>query len=1381
LTGASLVKDLRKLGIELWADGDRLRYRAPKGTLTEVLRRAIAEHKSEVLALLTNPNGFVERPALPELEVEEGKRHEAFALNEIQQAYWLGRGGFFEMGNVAAHVYGEVDGSDLDIGRLGWAWQRLIERHDMLRAVVLAEGRQQILRETPAYEIGVDDLTELDEATAERTRQEIRSRMSHQVREADQWPLFEIRASRRNGSTRLHISMDLLIADAWSILQLMREWEQVYRNPEVELPRLALSFRDYVETELKLEGSALRAQSAGYWQRRIATLAGAPELPLAMSPAAIQRPRFVRRSGRLEAEQWRQLKKRAQQAGVTPSMLLCTAFAEVLGSWSKTQRFTINVTMFNRLPLHEQVHQIVGDFTSVNLLEVNRTAGSFQQQAERLQRQLWEDLEHRYWSGLQVMRELHRMKGDGAMAAMPVVFTSALVQTAATEQPVVGWLGRLVYGISQTPQVWLDHQIYEDAGALVYNWDAVEQLFAEELLDAMFRAYADLLGRLMQEPAWQSESRMLAPLEQLDERRAVNVTEAEVADRRLEQLFQEQVQRQGGKDAVIAGELHLSYAELQARAEQVAQWLMERGARPNRLVAVVMEKGWEQVVAVLGVLQSGGAYLPIDAAVPAERLQYLLGHGEVELVLTQSGVLERFAWPQGLQCLAVDLVGRAAGVSPHAVDNTNRSQTDLAYVIYTSGSTGQPKGVMIDHRAAVNTILDMNRRFGITATDCVLAVSSLSFDLSVYDIFGTLAAGGTILPHAAAGPDPALWVEQMRRHGVTLWNSVPALMEMLVDYVEAHPANCPAALRQVWLSGDWIPLSLPDRIRRLWRHSDIISLGGATEAAIWSIYYRIGSIDPRWTSIPYGRPLANQRWHVLNEIGEPCPVWVTGHLYIAGLGLAQGYWRDPARTAAGFRTDPQTGERLYWTGDLGRYLPDGNIEFLGREDSQVKVQGHRIELGEVEAALDQHPNVRTSVVTVLGDSHASKRLVGYIVPSSPDSAPDPAALRLHLESKLPDYMIPALFVTLSSLPLSSNGKVDRRALPAPEPIRKSQDAVLPRDETEVRVARVWEEVLDIRPIAVMDDFFDVGGDSVTAVRLALRLQKEFNRELPVEAVFRATTVERISNLIRDTADRTPTPLVAIHGEGTRPPVFCIHPIGGSVGCYVELARALGDGQPFYGFQSIGGYSSIKSMAARYIEEILKVQPEGPYVLAGASMGGMVAYEMAQQLYRRGEEIALLALFDASPDWNGIGFPDETDRLEMLRRFTVELTSILGRGSLACDPGSFEELSEMFCGDIPRSQLRSQFRTFSANMSALRTYTPMRYPGRVVVFQAQANAHGSDRQSPGWHHLAEGGVDVHIVPGDHYTMLRRPHVDILAERLTAYLDNSSRGAAEMMMP
>jgi amino acid adenylation domain-containing protein len=551
---------------------------------------------------------------------------------------------------------------------------------------------------------------------------------------------------------------------------------------------------------------------------------------------------------------------------------------------------------------------------------------------------------------------------------------------------------------------------------------------------------------------------------------------------------------------------------LQARAEQVAQWLMERGARPNRLVAVVMEKGWEQVVAVLGVLQSGGAYLPIDAAVPAERLQYLLGHGEVELVLTQSGVLERFAWPQGLQCLAVDLVGRAAGVSPHAVDNTNRSQTDLAYVIYTSGSTGQPKGVMIDHRAAVNTILDMNRRFGITATDCVLAVSSLSFDLSVYDIFGTLAAGGTIiLPHAAAGPDPALWVEQMRWHGVTLWNSVPALMEMLVDYVEAHPANCPAALRQVWLSGDWIPLSLPDRIRRLWRHSDIISLGGATEAAIWSIYYRIGSIDPRWTSIPYGRPLANQRWHVLNEIGEPCPVWVTGHLYIAGLGLAQGYWRDPARTAAGFRTDPQTGERLYWTGDLGRYLPDGNIEFLGREDFQVKVQGHRIELGEVEAALDQHPNVQTSVVTVLGDSHASRRLVGYIVPSSPDSAPDPATLRLHLESKLPDYMIPALFVTLSSLPLSSNGKVDRRALPAPQ--RSLSQPATGSNETTHKVGNLIASVLNVANLDPNADLRDLGMNSMDMMRIANLLEGTFGFRPRIGNLFRFTTAAALAGAI----------------------------------------------------------------------------------------------------------------------------------------------------------------------------------------------------------------------------------------------------------------------------
>jgi amino acid adenylation domain-containing protein len=1319
-----------------------------------------------------------EATAMPSIRVDAAGRHEAFGLNEIQQAYWLGRGGFFEMGNVAAHVYGEVEGTELEVGRLSGAWQRLIERHEMLRAVVSAEGQQRILEKVPRYEIEVEDVAGATEGEEEEKLERTRTRMSHQVRPAEQWPLFELRASRRSGGrTRLHISLDLLIADAWSILLLMREWEQIYRNPEVELPRLELSFRDYVLAEAELEGSELRKQSAGYWQKRIETLAGAPELPLAKSPAAIERPRFVRRSGQVKPEQWRQLKKQAQQAGVTPSMLLCTAFAEVLGSWSKTQRFTINVTMFNRLPLHEQVNQIVGDFTTVNLLEVERRAGSFHSQAERLQQQLWEDLEHRYWSGLQVMRDLNRARGGGAMAAMPVVFTSALAQTGGMgTESVVGWLGHLVYGISQTPQVWLDHQIYEDGGALIYNWDAVEELFPEGLLDAMFGAYGDLLERLTRSETangkgWQNVSRILIPAGQLTQRDAVNATGVEIADRRLEELFGEQAKKRAEAEAVIAGEVRFRYGELQQQARQIGRWLRERGARPNRLVGVVMEKGWEQVVAVLGVLESGAAYLPVDAAVPAERLQYLLGHGEVELVLTQSWLEGKLAWPEAIQRLAVDR--QSAETCEPEAETERRSPTDLAYVIYTSGSTGQPKGVMIDHRGAVNTILEMNRRFNVGEQDRVLAVSSLNFDLSVYDIFGILAAGGTIvMPEAAAGPDPAHWAEQMSRHGVTLWNTVPALMEVLVEYGEAHPEKMRMpAFRQVWMSGDWIPLGLPDRIRKLWNAVEVVSLGGATEASIWSIYYRIQDVDPAWRSIPYGQPLANQQWQVLNAMQEPCPVWVTGQLYIGGQGLAQGYWRDQEKTQASFIRDRQTGERLYRTGDLGRYLPDGNIEFLGREDFQVKVQGHRIELGEIESALEQHPEVRTAVVTAVGEARGAKRLVAYIVPSAA-ATPEASALRRYLEDKLPDYMIPPTFVTLSALPLTPNGKVDRRALPGPESRSESRSFTAPRNPMERRIAKIWEEVLGIHAIGVTDDFFEIGGNSLMAVRLAIRLQMEFRRELPMEAVFRATTVERLSLLFSDVGNDTGcAALVAIRPEGSRRPVFCVHPIGGSVMCYAELARCLGDDQPFYGLQAIARESSLESMAARYVEELFRVQPQGPYVLSGASMGGIVAYEMAQQLSRRGEDIALLALFDASPEWDRMDLPPESDETRMLWRFAAELGSILAKPVSTVQPRSLDELSEVFHHEISPSQVMKLFDTFVANMRALRNYTPDKYADRVALFRVQNCNIDDDDPSLGWMGLAEGGVDVHFVQGDHSSMLRRPHVEFLAERLKSCLDQA----------
>jgi acyl-coenzyme A synthetase/AMP-(fatty) acid ligase/acyl carrier protein len=427
---------------------------------------------------------------------------------------------------------------------------------------------------------------------------------------------------------------------------------------------------------------------------------------------------------------------------------------------------------------------------------------------------------------------------------------------------------------------------------------------------------------------------------------------------------------------------------------------------------------------------------------------------------------------------------------------------------------------MIEHRGAANTVADVNRRFGISEADRVLALSSLSFDLSVWDLFGVLGAGGrVVLPDPAASRDPAHWHELVLREGLTVWNSVPALVELYVEHLERHGEPWPGHLRLVMMSGDWIPVGLPARIRGLGSQAGLISMGGATEASIWSIVYPIGEVDPAWKSIPYGRPMTNQTFHVLDDRLDPCPDWVPGQLYIGGAGLARGYWKDEARTRASFFTHPRTGERLYRTGDLGRWLPDGTIEFLGREDLQVKIQGYRVELGEVEAALARHPGVRDAVVAAVGEARGHKRLVAWYVADARQGDVGPADLRTWLEARLPDYMVPLLYVPLEALPLTSNGKVDRKALPSPEssrPVPREDRFAAPRTPAEQRMVRLWETVLRVPRVGVHDELFELGGDSMLALRLLAEIEKDFGRRLPLAAFFQDATVERLAALVETT-------------------------------------------------------------------------------------------------------------------------------------------------------------------------------------------------------------------------------------------------------------------------
>ncbi len=764
----------------------------------------------------------LEPAALPALVAAPDAAGEPFPLTDVQQAYWIGRSGTLPLGRFSCHVYNEIEIAALDLPRFAAAWDRLIARHGMLRAVVLPDGTQRVLPEVPSYRIAAADLRQDDAAALVAHLDAWRGELSHQVLPAERWPLFELRATLLpGGRTRLHWSFDLLIADAWSFQILQRDLLALYLDPAAPLPRLDVSFRDYVlatsaNTGADAGGEAESApvrRSREYWAGRLATLPPPPELPLARSPAAVA-GRFVRRSGGLDAADWRRLAERAGRAGLTPSAVLLTAYAEALATWSRHRRISLVLTLFNRLPLHPQVADLVGDFTSLTLLEVDHPAGApFAARAVAVQRRLWDDLDHRHYSSVQVLRDLMQAGGQdwSARSALAVVFTSTLNLTeGAALQPPAGLRPEVVHLITQTPQVLLDQQVAETAeGGLEFTWDAVEELFPPGLLDDLFGAYRERLRWLAAEADWSAAAPSLVPAAQLVRQQAINATAAPLAEGLLHGGFLRQARRQPGAPAVLAPGRCLTYGELAGLAGRIGRRLRGLGARPDRLVAVVMEKGWEQVVAVLGVLRSGAAYLPLDPGLPRERLHALLARGEADIVLTTAELDRRLEWPAEVRRLAVDrdsewMERAAAGgddLDDSDVPEPAQGWRDLAYVIFTSGSTGEPKGVAIDHRGALNTVVDINRRFAVGPDDRVLALSALGFDLSVYDVFGLLAAGGAIvLPAAAERREPAHWLARMAEERVTLWNTVPALFQMLVDAADgadgsdtaAMPAGCRA-------------------------------------------------------------------------------------------------------------------------------------------------------------------------------------------------------------------------------------------------------------------------------------------------------------------------------------------------------------------------------------------------------------------------------------------------------------------------------------------------------------------------------------------------------------------------------------------------------------
>ncbi len=1048
---------------------------------------------------------------LPNLVSEPGKRFTSFELTDVQQAYWIGRQEILALGGVSAHVYFEIQTDGFRLDKLQETFQVLVQRHDMLRAIVHQDGTQQVLEEVPIYEISRWDLKDKSSDLQQKKLLELRNKLSHQVLTANRWPLFEIHACELTEGLRLLISLDALIFDAQSVLRIMSEWALLAKNEKPDaslLPKLEVTFRDYVECIRSAENSAWYQEGVQYWKERLKQLPSAPMLPVISKFLEQKKPRFQRWEKDLDSVLWKAICQRASQANLSPNSILLTAYSEVLAQWSEQPHFTLNLTLFSRLPIHPQVDQLVGDFTSLILLEYEgHDSLSFQERARRLQNQLGRDLDYGYVSGVRVVREAAR---DDKTLSVPVVFTSALGLDFGEQD--ASPLGKMVYNITQTPQVWIDLQVREESGVLKFNWDVVENLFPQGVIDSMFDAFCSILNRLANAQVfWEKPIPPLIPLSQVDVRKSINSTEKSLSHETLHGLFFNTVQSYPQKTALIFQSYSWSYLELSLWTNRLAKGLSKNGVERGHRVAVLMTKGAEQVPSCLAILSLGAAYVPLDPTMPEKRIQKILEQSQIKVACIQPNTLKL---AQKLNLVAID--ANESAVQKYAVElpDQNVEITDLAYMIYTSGSTGTPKGVLIDHRGAVNTILDINQRFGITADAKVLGLSSLSFDLSVYDIFGTFAAGGTlVLLHEEDRREPQIWAKLIEDHQITVWNSVPALLELLLD---SSKPECAVHLKTVFLSGDWIPLHLPERLKKIQPKSRLIAMGGATEASIWSNWFEVNEVDSDWSSIPYGYPLSNQSYCILDHQLQSCPDYVTGDLYIGGIGVAMGY-DDPEKTKASFIEHPEWG-RIYKTGDIARYWPNGIIEFLGRRDHQVKIAGHRIELGEIEAALNQLDGVKEAVAGAVGDKGGTKRLIAWIVPSqiSQNSVKHAAfqseQIREALEKEVPAYMIPQVIIPLQTLPLSQTGKVDRKQLPLTS-VEEKQTTARAASSEEKQLIQLWQDQLKCSQIGLDDHFFRLGGDSLMAVRLVETIRQKLQVDLSVVEFLSTPTIRELSGML----------------------------------------------------------------------------------------------------------------------------------------------------------------------------------------------------------------------------------------------------------------------------
>jgi amino acid adenylation domain-containing protein len=929
-----------------------------------------------------------------------------------------------------------------------------------------------------------------------------------------------------------------------------------------------------------------------------------------------------------------------------------------------------------------------------------------------------------------------------------------------------------------------------------YNPD----LFDAEKIEAMFDHYRNILEHVTRTPDVPlSDLTLMGSAERTRMLREWNDTRDERGfEDTVLTLFQRQSRTAPSAIAVQCGDTSLTYAELDERSDRIAGYLQARGAGPETLVGICLDRSVDLLVTLLGVLKAGAAYLPLDPAFPAERLAFMIEDSAAPLIVTETRLRHLLPAATQASIVRLDVEAEAIDAADATGERSPADGGDLAYVLYTSGSTGRPKGVQITHRSLANLLLSMQREPGMTASDRLLSVTTLSFDIAGLELFLPLVTGARVcLATREDATDPARLAGLIEAGAITMMQATPATWRMLLEDGWAGRPEL-----TILCGGEAMPRDLAAQL--LPRARTVWNMYGPTETTIWSTVERVSAGDE---PVSIGRPIANTEVYVLDRQLQPVPAGMPGELYIGGDGVARGYLNRPDLTAERFVRDPFSGRqdaRIYRTGDLARFLRDGRLECLGRLDQQIKLRGFRIELGEIEAVLTSHDAVAAAVVTLRTDHAREPRLVGYVVPAAGSNV-EVDALRTYLRERLPSYMVPSQVVELDRLPLTPNGKADRAALPAPPPpagaSSPSQSATSPAERV---MAGIWAELLNVPEVRPDDDFFELGGHSLLAVRLMSRIEKAFGRKLALATLFEARTVRQLAEIVDGRRERSAwVSLVPVQTSGSKPPFFCVHSVGGEVLVYSALAARLAPDQPFIAFRA-SGYDadseplrSIEEQAALYIREMIAFDPLGPYYIGGYSHGGRVALEMALQLKAQGKTVAFLGIIDTTPC--RLRVPALSRFLGGLRNLPLwfwydacrspirqhldrahRLGRRLSRRLLACvwrreGSSAHSALDDMMTIEQLPAWIQELYRSHHA---AFVRYRPTRRCGDVTVFRALGQPLMSNHEPDlGWKRVSDGTVDVRHVTGNHSSVVQEPDVQHLATELRAALENAQARAAE----